>query len=95
MPNGMSYDGAKTAGFHVDHIVPLAVISAALPMDKTGRKLAFKMAQDLENLRMIPGAENGSKHAEVCTTEEQEEVFHLLCEKYGVADAMLNTVIPY
>jgi hypothetical protein len=32
-------------------------------MDKAARRQAFRMAQDLDNLQMIPGVENQSKNA--------------------------------
>lgn len=84
----------KSEGDHEDHIVSLAVISAALPMDKAGRLLAFKVAQDLENLQWLPGPENISKGKKVCRTAEEERVLHYLGEKYGVTDLLLNVVLP-
>ena len=81
LPNGMTFDEARAAGYQVDHIVPLAVINEACPMDKAGRKRAFQMAQDLDNLQMLPGAENKIKNARF-DTEEQRRLFDVLCSRY-------------
>ncbi len=95
LPDGMTFAGAKEDEYHIDHIVPLSLISDALSNDKVGRILAFRMAQDLENLRMIPGTENLSKSASLDMDPLQERVFFSLCKKHGVTNQLLNTIIPY
>ena len=81
LPNGMTWNEARTDGYHVDHIVPLAVINDACPMGKAGRIAAFQMAQDLDNLQMLTGDENLSKHARF-DTPEQHLLFDVLCSRY-------------
>ena len=71
----------RSVGYHVDHIVPMAVINDACPMDKAGRRQAFRMAQDLDNLQMIPGVDNQSKHASF-NDPEQRALFDVLCSRY-------------
>ncbi len=63
LPEGMTYEEARADGYHYDHIVPLSVINKTCPMDEVGRMVAYKMSQDLDNLRMIPGVDNMQKHA--------------------------------
>ncbi len=63
LPEGMTYEEARADGYHYDHIVPLSVINKTCPMDEVGRMAAYKMSQDLGNLRMIPGVDNMKKHA--------------------------------
>ncbi len=81
LPNGMTFDDARVADYHVDHIVPMAVISDACPMGKAGRRQAFRMAMDLENLQMIPGADNQGKGAGF-DDPEQRGLFDVLCARY-------------
>ena len=64
-------------------------------MDKESRTIAFQMAQDLENLRMILGSENNSKKDKVEMEEYQDKAFFSLCRKHGVLDDMIDEVIPY
>lgn len=95
LPPEMSRKEAKKLGWQVDHIVPIAFISRAFPLDDEGRILAFQVAQDLKNLRMIPGDENIRKGAKLDLNPEQERVFEYLCEKYDVHDEMIAQAIPY
>ncbi len=82
LPNGMAFNDARVAGYHVDHIVPLLVINDALPLDKDGRRQAFRMAMDLDNLQMISGLENGSKGASF-DGADQERLFAVLRARYS------------
>ncbi len=65
----------------VDHIIPLAIINDACPMDKTGRLQAFRMAMDLNNLQMIPGVENMSKGMSF-DDPQQRGLFDVLSIRY-------------
>lgn len=94
IPN-ISFSKAKEMGYHLDHIVPISFISSALPGDRAGRILAFRVAMDLANLRMIPGNENQSKGARLDLNPEQAATFDYLCKKYRVAREMAAQAIPY
>ena len=63
------------------HIVPLLVINTACPTDKDGRRQAFRMVMDLDNLQMIPGVENLNKHASF-NDPAQRVLFDVLCSRY-------------
>ena len=90
----MTYDEARALGYEIDQVVPLSLIDAALPQDEESRIIAFQLAQDLENLRMIPGAENIRKHSRIDMEEYQDKAFFSLRRKHGVLDNMINEVIP-
>jgi len=78
LSHDMSVNEARQQGYHVDHIVPVAVISE-LGADL---EIAFRMAMDLNNLHMIPGSDNLSKGKRM--NASQNKVLAQLCTKYGV-----------
>ncbi len=55
--------------------------NGACPKGKAGRRQAFRMAMDLDNLQMIPGVENLSK-SDSFDTPEQRRLFDVLCSRY-------------
>lgn len=89
---GMSINAAKAAGYHLDHIVPIAFIRKALAHDL---ELAFQVCMDLKNLRMIPGDENTAKSDKLDMDSVQEPVFFYLGKKYGVLDHFLSYHLPF
>lgn len=93
LPKGMTYRAARADGWHGDHIVPVTLVSKALPWDRAGRLLTFKIIMDLENMRMVPGTENQKKTGSLKMDPEQERVFLYLCEKYGAADVLIAEAI--
>ena len=95
LPDGFSVSAAMEAGYHIDHIVPVSFVSAALSDNEEGRLLAFKVITDLKNLRMIPAFDNISKGAKLDLNPMQAEIFDYLCEKYDVWDEMVAQAIPY
>ena len=95
LPPLMTYEEARQMGYHIDHIVPKAFISAVFSLDAAGRKKAFQVVEDLKNLQMIPGLENMQKRDRLDLDPEQAAVFEYLCDKYDAWDEMVNQAIPY
>lgn len=92
LPKGVSFEDARANGWHIDHIVPLAVLSNAIENKTT----AFQVSMDLGNLRMIPSTENLSKNATLnLLNPEQTVVFEKLMRKYALFDELLPTAVPY
>lgn len=92
LPTGMNYEDSKEAGYHLDHIVPLAFVAFALP----DKRLAFRVLSDLKNLKMIPGAENMTKAAVIdLSDDEHTELIQYLGEKYGVVDEFIAALLDY
>jgi hypothetical protein len=63
------------------HVMRHADYQRRVPTDKAGRKRAFRMAMDLDNLQMISGFENGSKGASF-DGADQERLFAVLRARY-------------
>lgn len=57
LPAGMSFLRARSEGWQIDHIDPLAKI-AELPIPLIEQ---FKFAMRLDNLRMLPGYKNRAR----------------------------------
>ena len=70
--------------YHLDHIVPISFISANID----DKMLAFKIAMDLENLRLIPKDENDRKLAKVDLPIVQETIV-LLNSKFNTSMPLL------
>lgn len=83
LPEGMSFGNARVKKYHIDHIIPLSFISKIFPLDDNGRKLAFRVAQDLFNLQMIPGNSNIRKGARIDLNSKQKTVLNYLSKKYS------------
>ncbi len=66
--------------YHVDHIVPISYIGGNI----NDKILAFEVAMDLNNLRLIPAKDNLSKHNKTDIPIVQETIMYLNC-KYNVS----------
>ena len=72
-----SVQEAQDKGYCIDHIVPVSYISSIID----DFELAFKMAMDLKNLRLITISENSSKNNKL-SYPEVEITINYLCNKY-------------
>ena len=79
-PNFMSLGSAAKVGYHQDHIIPLFYISKNVD----NKIIAFKIAMDLNNLRLIPAKENLKKQHKLIP--EAIELIPILWKKYGADD---------
>lgn len=73
----MSVDEARQQGYHVDHVVPVAVIAKVC----ANQEIAFRMAMDMDNLCMIPGSDNLSKGKSM--NPSQKKLLTRLRVRYG------------
>jgi DNA repair ATPase RecN len=74
-----SINEAHQANYHIDHIVPIFYISKHIP----DLILAFKIAMDLKNLRLIKAEENYEKHKKINLPIVQNTIKYLN-KKYNV-----------
>ncbi len=70
---------AMMSGYHLDHIVPISYISEIIE----DKDLQFRIAMDLENLRLIPAEENFKKGNRI-DFPEVVEVASYLSNKYKI-----------
>jgi hypothetical protein len=60
LPNGYTWKDFLEGKLHIDHIIPLSVFNF-----KSAEDIDFKRCWSLENLQLLPAAENISKHAKI------------------------------
>ena len=76
-PNFKKIEDAWKEKYDIDHIVPIVFLANNID----DKEIAYKMAMDLKNLRLITRKENKQKGANH-TLPKVKEVFELLCREY-------------